>query len=135
VSANDVLSAAELNPAHAISYQPPFVMTAFSLHHHEDFRHGETGRTGHHKGRLVSVATPAVSDGRRRPERPKQVSPHLVPLLRDPAEPELSGPLLGTAEVMSFNEDLLIARGFGVAMLLAVPAWAGIGLIIWLVLR
>jgi hypothetical protein len=35
----------------------------------------------------------------------------------------------------TFNDDLSIARGIGIGLLLAVPAWAVIGLGAWAVLR
>jgi len=83
----------------------------------------------------VSVTAPPVLDGRRRPGRPVQVSPHLVSLLRSPTVTEVCTPLLSATEAKSFNEDLSIAKGFGVGILLAIPAWAAIGLVTWAVLR
>ncbi len=83
----------------------------------------------------ASVAALAVLDGRRRPGRPGQVSPHLVQLLRDPAavEPPLALPSI--VDEHAFGDGLSIARGVGVGLVLAVPVWAAIGLATWAVLR
>ena len=84
--------------------------------------------------RAVPVAASTVLDSRR-PGRPGQVSPHLIPLLRNPAIVEIPTSPLSTAEVRSFNEDLSMARGFGIGLLLAIPAWSAIGLVTWALLR
>ena len=85
--------------------------------------------------RTVPVAAPTVLDGRRRPGRFEQVNPHLVPLLRNPASAEIPVLPPSIAGARSSNEDLTIARGFGIGLLLAVPTWAAIGLVTWAVLR
>ena len=81
-----------------------------------------------------SVPTPTVVDSRR-PGRLGQVNPHLVPLLRDPTGAVLPAPVPGTAEPGILEDDLSIARGIGVALVLSVPIWAVIGLVTWALLR
>jgi len=81
------------------------------------------------------VAPAAALDSRRRPGRTEQVSPHLIPLLRSPATVEIAAPQLTAEGAMSFREDLPVACGIGVGSLLAVPAWAVIGLVTWALLR
>ena len=82
----------------------------------------------------VSVVTTSALDGRRRPGRPAQVSPSLVPLLRSAPYVEVPTSLSGV-EIKLLNEDLSMARGFGVGMLLAIPIWSAIGLVAWALLR
>ena len=83
----------------------------------------------------ASVAAPPVLDGRRRPGRPGQVSPHLVQLLRDPAALEPPAALPSAVDEHAFGDSLSVARGIGVGLILAVPVWAAIGLATWAVLR
>jgi len=67
-----------------------------------------------------AATAPAIHD-RRRPGRPPTVSPHLIPLLRAPAEHEDPR-----------DVDLLApARGIGVAVLLSLPFWAVCGIVLW----
>jgi hypothetical protein len=74
----------------------------------------------------ASVANPSGVRGRRRPGRPEQVSPALIPLLREPTR---------YVDDPGFDSDLLApARGLVVGLLLSVPLWALVGLGIWFVL-
>lgn len=82
----------------------------------------------------VPVVAASALDGRRRPGRPAQISPSLVPLLRNAAAAEVPTSL-SSAEIKPFNDDLSMARGFGVGMLLAIPTWGAIGLVAWALLR
>ena len=83
----------------------------------------------------ASDAAPAILDGRRRPGRLEPVSPHLVHLLRDPAAVEPPAALPSTDDENVFGDGLSVARGIGVGLMLAIPAWAAIGLATWAVLR
>ncbi len=83
----------------------------------------------------LSTADPEVLDSRRRPGRSAHVSQHLLSLLRDPASAEIPAPSPGAVEVQSFREDLPIAKGLGVGLLLSIPAWTAIGLATWAMLR
>jgi hypothetical protein len=63
---------------------------------------------------------------RRRPGRVEYTNPALVALLRAPsAEPD-------TTEIA--DDPLAPARGIGVGVLLAIPAWAGIAVLVWLLM-
>ena len=74
----------------------------------------------------ASVANPSSVRDRRRPGRLEQVSPALIPLLREPTR---------YVDDPGFDSDLLApARGVLVGLLISVPLWALIGLGIWLVL-
>ncbi len=66
-----------------------------------------------------------VADDRRRPGRPAQVNPTLVPLLRGdlPADALLGD---GT-ELVDDRGDLAPAVGVAVALGISVPLWAAIG--------
>jgi len=87
---------------------------------------------------VSAVATATVSvaaDDRRRPKRLNQISPELVPLLRDPAAAKLSAPLLGEMNVPSYDDDLAPARGIGIGLVLSVPVWAIISGLVWAIFR
>jgi hypothetical protein len=65
---------------------------------------------------------------RRRPGR-TEVSPDLLPLLRDPASVEIpldDSPVGGDA-----RDDLGAAKGIAISVLLAVPLWGLIAAAIW----
>lgn len=77
-------------------------------------------------------ATPPASWDRRRPGRPDQASPHLIPLMRtqdmdDPIIPDLW-------EDPPFEDALEPARGIATGLLLSVPIWTAIGWVVWAVL-
>jgi hypothetical protein len=79
----------------------------------------------------VSDPTPATVTAlpfreRRRPGRVEYTNPALVALLRGPsARPD-------TIEIA--DNPLSTARGIGVGVLLAIPAWAGIAVLVWLLI-
>jgi hypothetical protein len=66
---------------------------------------------------------------RRRPGRREDVSPHLLPLLRNPASVEIP-PDEGSASLPP-RDDRAAAKGLLMALLLAIPLWCLIGLGIW----
>ena len=75
-------------------------------------------------------AAAVKSKDRRRPGRPDQASPHLIPLLRT-AEIEAAAASIA-AEELPFEEDALApAKGIAIGLLLSVPVWAVIGMIVW----
>ena len=72
------------------------------------------------------VHLPTIRD-RRRPGRVEYTNPDLIALLRQPP-----GIIAGEIE----NDDPLApARGIMMGFVLAVPAWFGIGLLVWSFLR
>lgn len=81
----------------------------------------------------ISVATAsAASRDRRRPGRPDQASPHLIPLLRTS---EIEGAAAANpADELPLEDALAPAKGIAVGLLLSVPVWAVIGMIVWEVL-
>ena len=82
---------------------------------------------------LAPAPVADASKDRRRPGRPDQASPHLIPLLRT-AEIEAAA-ASGMAEELPFEEDALApAKGIAVGLMLSVPVWAVIGMIVWEVL-
>ncbi len=74
----------------------------------------------------------AASKDRRRPGRPDQASPHLIPLLRT-SEIEAAA-ASETGDELPFEDALAPAKGLAVGLLLSVPVWAAIGMIVWEVL-
>jgi len=80
-------------------------------------------------------STLARSKDRRRAARNSQSSPHLIPLLRNPATVEVPAPLLGDADMPLSDDDLAPARGVIFAVALSLPLWAGISGIVWAVSR
>ena len=74
----------------------------------------------------------AASKDRRRPGRPDQASPHLIPLLRT-AEIEAAA-ASGMGDELPFDDALAPAKGIAVGLLLGVPVWAVIGLVAWAML-
>jgi len=66
---------------------------------------------------------------RRRPGRPENVSPHLIPLLRNAASVEIApddAPASDRAQ-----DDLGPVRGIIAGLVLAVPLWSLIALAVW----
>ena len=76
----------------------------------------------------VPVASTSSKD-RRRPGRPDQASPQLIPLLRT-AEIEAAA-AAGLGDDLPFEDALAPAKGIAVGLLLSVPVWAVIGGIVW----
>jgi len=76
---------------------------------------------------------------RRRPGRDDQVSPHLIPLLRNPATVDIPAPVPDTLETPASGDDLAHLKGFplslAVSLVLGVPFWAWIAGIVRSVLR
>ncbi len=81
------------------------------------------------------ASSPAGIKGRRRPGRNDQVSPHLIPLLRDPAPANIPAPPPCEMETLLFNDQLVPARGIIFGLVLSVPLWAIIAGAMWVVLR
>lgn len=63
---------------------------------------------------------------RRRPGRMNEVSPTLLPLLRDP---------VADSEAYDRDDDLRSSEGIAVSILLSAAPWAIIGAIIYLLVR
>ena len=63
---------------------------------------------------------------RRRPGRIEYTNPALIALLRAPSAPPETEELA--------DNPLATARGIGVGLLLAIPAWAGLGILVWLLM-
>ena len=63
-------------------------------------------------------------DDRRRPGRVRNVNPHLIQLLRDPCEPDTSGPAQETAPSDQPDDDLAPARGIVLGITLSIALWA-----------
>jgi hypothetical protein len=72
---------------------------------------------------------------RRRPERNDQVSPHLIPLLRNPATMDVPALLPVEIDAPPLGEDQAFIKGIIFALALSVPLWAGIIAVGWAVLR
>jgi len=76
---------------------------------------------------------------RRRPGRDDQISPHLLPLLRNPAILDLPAALPDTLETPASGDDLAHLKGIPlslvVSLVLGVPFWAWIAGIVRAVLR
>jgi len=81
------------------------------------------------------ASTPAGIKGRRRPGRNDQVSPHLIPLLRDSAAVDTPAPPPYEREAPLLNDQLAPARGIAFGLALSVPLWAVIAGAVWAVLR
>ncbi len=92
-------------------------------------RYKELFRTGE------QASTLAGTKSRRRPGRNDQVSPHLIPLLRNPATTGIPTPLPDEADTSPLEDDLAAAKGIMFGLAMSVPLWAGIGGIMWTVLR
>ena len=80
-------------------------------------------------------AAPARVKDRRRPGRPEQVSPHLIPLLRNPAPADLRPPQSGEASARPVKENLAAMKGIVAAVALSAPLWVGIAALAWVLLR
>ncbi len=75
------------------------------------------------------------SKDRRRAGRNGQGSPHLIPLMRNPATVEAPAPLLSNADAPFPDDNLDPARGVLFAVALSLPLWTGIAGIVWAVSR
>ena len=84
---------------------------------------------------IEQTPTPAVIRGRRRPGRNDQVSPHLIPLLRNPGTVDSPDLLLGDVEALPLSDDLMPIRGVMFSLALSVPLWTVIAGVIWVMLR
>ena len=82
-----------------------------------------------------NTAASIAVDDRRRPNRLNRVSPHLISLLRRSMAPNTPTLLLDDVDVPPSGNELAIARGFGLGLVLSVPVWTIIGLAIRAVLR
>ena len=58
---------------------------------------------------------------RRRPGRNNQVSPHLIPLLRNPATVAIPGPQSGEADASPSQDDLAPSQGIFLSLALSIP--------------
>ncbi len=73
--------------------------------------------------------------GRRRPGRNDQVSPHLIPLLCNPATVDIPALLPGEMDAPPLGEDQAFMKGIILTSALSVPLWASIITVGWAVLR
>ena len=81
------------------------------------------------------IATPTDIKGRRRPGRNDQVSPHLIPLLRDPTTIGVPAPLPCEEAVPLLVDDTVPARGIVFGLALSIPVWVWVAAVAWAVLR
>jgi len=81
------------------------------------------------------ASTPAEIKGCRRLGRNDQVSPHLIPLLRDPAALDIPAPPPCETEAPPLDDHLAPIRGIIFGLVLSVPLWAVIAGAVWAVLR
>lgn len=81
------------------------------------------------------ASTPAGAKARRRLGRNDQVSPHLIPLLRNPATVDIPELLPSKTGILSLDDDLAPMRGIIFGVVLSIPLWAGIAGAVWVVLR
>jgi hypothetical protein len=72
---------------------------------------------------------------RRRPGRNNQVSPHLIPLLRNAATMDIPASLPDVADQSVSENDLAFAKGISLGLVLSAPLWAIIGAVVWMVIR
>ena len=77
----------------------------------------------------TTILRPVVAD-RRRPGRPENVSPHLIPILRDP-----SGRNDAPQRQAETGHDLVPLMGIMAGVALSVPVWAVIVGITWAIER
>ena len=75
----------------------------------------------------------ALFDERRRPGRPPNVNPTLMPLLRSTLT--LDQPAEGEAALFEERGELAPASGFAVVLVLSLALWGAISLVAWLTLR
>lgn len=78
---------------------------------------------------------PADIKGRRRPGRIDQLSPHLIPLLRDPSTADIPALLPGKVDLPPLQDDLVPVKGILFSLALSIPLWASIAMIVRAVLR
>ena len=81
------------------------------------------------------ASAPAHLKDRRRPGRPEQASPHLIPLLRDAPSAELSRPQPGPGGARPAKNNLAALRGIAAAAALSAPLWVSIAAVAWVLLR
>lgn len=63
---------------------------------------------------------------RRRLGRSDQVSPHLIPLLRNPATVDIPAQLPGKVDVLPLGEGQAFVKGLIIALAISAALWAGI---------
>lgn len=73
--------------------------------------------------------------GRRRPERNDQVSPHLIPLLRDPTMVSIPPGSPDETGVPPYEHHLTLLQRNILDLAPGAPLWASIGALAWAVLR
>ena len=78
---------------------------------------------------------PAKIKGRRRPGRIDQVSPNLIPLLRNPPTADIPELLPGEVDLPPLEDEMAPATGIMFGLALSIPIWAAIAGTIWAVLR
>ncbi len=78
---------------------------------------------------------PDETKDRRRRDRNDQVSPHLIPLPRNPATADIPALLPGKRDALSLGESQAFMKGIILASALSLPLWAGIIRVVWAVLR
>lgn len=79
---------------------------------------------------------PAAVRDRRRPGRPENVSPELIPLLRASERAKLPNPDQHNDDEFDANDDdqLSASRGIAAAVAFSVPFWIGIACMVRFVL-
>lgn len=75
----------------------------------------------------------SVTDDRRRPGRPNQVSPTLIPLLRTTPAPDL--PPEDNADLAQDYEELAPAAAIAAIVLVSTLLWGAIGFMGWAIIR
>ncbi len=80
------------------------------------------------------LAAPAALNDRRRPDRLRDVSPHLIPLLRTSPTQDAFPGLSSEEGIAPFEDELTPARGIALGLVLSVPLWVIIGGVAWAVL-
>jgi hypothetical protein len=80
----------------------------------------------------VPPTSSSVIGDRRRPGR-SDISPHLIPMLRDPAGLDPDVPLRHSADPSPDRKELAPAIGIVVGLALSVPLWGLIGGLMWAV--
>jgi hypothetical protein len=78
---------------------------------------------------VAAADTGDVKTDRRRPGRPENISPHLIPLLRNAASVELPPDDAPAAD--RTRDDLGPAKGIIAGLGLAIPLWGLIALGVW----
>ncbi len=81
------------------------------------------------------ASTSVGAEARRRLGRNDQVSPHLIPLLRNPTTVNIPAPIPGETDISPLGDDLAPMRGIMFGVVLSAPLWAVIAGVVWVVLR